>query len=307
MQAPNGTREGDDPACWAAIHGVEGVGPALFRRLLHRFGTAAGVLAQTSEEAFAPVRGITREVTAGLLRARQSLDIVRREVETLQSRGVRILRLGAPDYPAALLDLPNPPPLLYVVGTIDDRRAPIVSMVGTTKPSDKGRRIAEIFARRFAEAETTVVSGFAHGIDAAAHRGAFGAGGRSILCVPYGIRRFKPRMDMPPLQEIAERGALVSECPPDREWSSQAAVARDRIIAALGRALFVVETRRRGGTMHTVKAASQLGRPLFALKYRQPPESAAGNSVVIARGATAIRTFGDIAAILERIGGEISA
>ena len=300
MQPRNGEREGGDLACWAAIHRVEGIGPTLFRRLLDRFGTAAEVLAQTSEEAFAPIRGITRDVTAGLLRARQSLDAVRREVETLQSRGVRLLRLGTPDYPAALLDLLNPPPLLYVVGAIGDRSAATVSMVGTTKPSDKGRRIAEIFARRFAEAETTVVSGFAHGIDAAAHRGAFGGGGHSILCVPYGIRRFRPRMDMPPLREIAERGALVSECPPDREWSSQAAVARNRIIAALGRALFVVETRRRGGTMHTVKAARQLGRSIFALKYGHPPPSAAGNSLVLGRGARAIRTFGDISVILDQ-------
>ena len=301
MHPPNGEREGGGLACWAAIHRVEGIGPTLFRRLLDRFGTASEVLAQTSGEAFAPIRGMTRDVAAGLLRARQSLDNVRREVETLQSRGVRVLRMGAPDYPAALLDLPNPPPLLYVVGAIDAPDAPAVSMVGTTKPSDKGRRIAEIFARRFADAGTTVVSGFAHGIDAAAHRGAFGGGGRSILCVPYGIRRFKARMDMSPFREIAERGALVSECPPDREWSSQAAVARNRIIAALGRALFVVETRRRGGTMHTVKAAREIRRPVFALKYRQAPPSAAGNSLVIARGATAIRTFGDIAAMLEAI------
>ena len=202
-----------------------------------------------------------RELADALLACRSRLDSAERMVAALQKKGVHLLRMTDPAYPAALHDLPDPPPLLYVLGEIgaQDRRA--VSMVGTTKPSERGRPIAEEFGKRFAAAGVTVVSGYAHGIDAASHRGAFKGGGRSILCVPYGIRHFKSRPDFPALAEIAQRGAVVSECPPDLEWSAAAAVARDRIIAALGRAVFVIETRPRGGTLHTVRAAEQLGPP----------------------------------------------
>src|SRR5208337_1289603 len=200
------------------------------------------------------------------------------------------LRMTDSVYPSALHDLPDPPPLLYVFGQIGARDRRAVSMVGTTKPSERGRPIAEEFGKRFAAAGVTVVSGYAHGIDAASHRGAFRGGGRSILCIPYGIRRFKSRPDFPALVEIAQRGAVVSECPPDR------------IIAALGRAVFVIETPPRGGTLHTVRAAEQLGRPLFVLKYHTPPESARGNSILIARGATDVSMFGEIGKILGCVG-----
>lgn len=289
----------DELCCWVALHSVPAMGPVTFRRLVERFGTARAVLAQSDRNALAEVRGVTRDLADAVLTAGQFLDETRRTVETLQRRGVRLVRMGAGAYPASLLALLNAPPLLYVIGEIGPQDESAVGMVGTTKPSDRGRRIAEAFAGKFAQAGVTVVSGYAHGIDAASHRGAFRGGGRSILCVPYGIRHYKPRPDFPPLSEIAERGALVTECPPDQEWSARAAVARNRIIAALGRALFIVEARTRGGTLHTVKAAEELGRPVFALKYRRPPDSARGNAILIARGATPIHTFAEVQEILE--------
>ncbi len=287
---------------WALLHALPGMGPVTFRRLLDRFGSAAETVEKADRGALAEVRGMRRELADALLACRSRLDSAERTVAALQKKGVHLLRMTDPAYPPALHDLPDPPPLLYVLGQIgaQDRRA--VSMVGTTKPSARGRPIAEEFGKRFAAAGVTVVSGYAHGIDAASHRGAFKGGGRSILCVPYGIRHFKSRADFPALAEIAQRGAVVSECPPDLEWSAAAAVARDRIIAALGRAVFVIETRPRGGTMHTVRAAEQLGRPLFVLKYRTPPESARGNSILIARGATDVSRFGEIGKILDALG-----
>ena len=298
--APNN----DERVCWAALHAAEGMGPVTFRRLVERFGTARDVIAQRDAGVLMEARGVTSDLALSILRCGDRLDPMRAEIEMLRGRGVRLLRMGGADYPASLLELANPPPLLYVVGELNAPDGRTVSMVGTTKPSDNGRKIAEEFARRFAEAGVTVVSGFAHGIDAASHRGAFNGGGRSVLCVPYGLRHFKPRLDMPPLREIAQRGALVSECPPALEWSAQAAVARNRLIAALGRAVFVIETKPKGGTMHTVKAAEQLGRPVFALKYEHSPETARGNAIVLARGGIPIRTFGEIDRILGALASE---
>jgi DNA processing protein len=293
--------ESSELAHWVALHAVPGMGPVTFRRLLDRFGAPLEALAADAD-ALRGVKGMTAEVAEGMKAARRRLNWAGRMAESLAKKGVQIVRVGDAAYPASLLDLPNPPPLLYVFGEITEADRRSVSIVGTTKPSPKGRPITEEFASRFAAAGVTVVSGFAHGIDAAAHRGAFKGGGRSILCIPYGIRRFKPRADFPPLPELKNRGAIVTECPPEREWSASAAVARDRIIAALGRATFVIETRPKGGTLHTVKSAQLLRRPLFALKYSRAPESARGNSILIARGATEIRMFGDIGVIIEAMG-----
>ena len=283
---------------WLALHALPEMGPVTFRRLLDRFGSARAVVEDTEGDALAEVRGMTRALGEAVLRARKSLDQTERTLDMLRRRGVRVVRYTDPDYPTVLLDLAVPPVLLTVYGEIASSDLTAVSMVGTTKPSDRGRKIAEGFGARFARSGVTVVSGYAHGIDAASHRGAFNGGGRSTLCVPYGIMHFRSRPDFPSLSEIASRGAVVSECPPDQEWSSAAAVSRNRIIAALGRATLVIEARPRGGTMHTVRAAEQLGRPVFALKYRNPPDSARGNSILIARGATEVCVFGDIERIL---------
>jgi len=290
---------------WALLHALPGMGPVTFRRLLDRFGSAAEVVHGADCEALAAVRGVTRDLADALIASRSRVERMERAVEALAGKGVRLLRMTDPAYPPALHDLPNPPPLLYVIGEIGPSDEQAVSMVGTTRPSERGRAIAEQFGARFAAAGATVVSGYAHGIDAASHRGAFKGGGRSVLCVPYGIRRFRSRPDFPALAEIAQRGAVVSECPPDQEWSAAAAVARDRIIAALGRALLVIETRPRGGTLHTVRAAEHLRRPIFALKYRTPPESARGNSILIARDAVPVAMFGEVGMILERLGRKV--
>lgn len=289
------------------LHATPEVGPITFRRLVDRFGSARAVIEEASVADLASVRGVTREVAGRIAVARTNLEWAERTVDHYRHRGARIVRMSDAGYPRALHDLLNPPPLLYMFGEITARDERSVGIVGTTRPSDKGRAIAEEFGVRLGQSGVTVVSGFAHGIDAAAHRGAFGGGGRSILCVPFGLRHYKSRPDFPPLAEIAQRGAIVSECPPEQEWSALSAVTRDRIIAALSRAVFVVETRPRGGTMHTVAAAEQLGRPLFALQYAEPPESARANSLLIARGATPLQKFGDLPQLIECVDAKVGA
>ncbi len=292
----------DELLYWTALHSVPGLGPVTFRRLVDRFGSARTVIENTDLNALSEVRGVTSSIAAQISRSRSRLQWAERTVDRFVRRGVRLVRISDADYPRPLHELLSPPPLLYVMGEIgeEDRRS--VGMVGTTKPSPRGRHIAEEFARRFAEAGVTVVSGYAHGIDAASHRGAFQGGGRSVLCLPYGMAHFRSRPDFPPLSEIARRGAVVSERPPDEAWSAAAAVARNRLIAALGAALFVVECRRRGGSFHTVKAAEQLRRPIFALKYQSPPDSARGNAILIGRGAQAVSRFTEIERIIDSFG-----
>jgi DNA processing protein len=286
---------------WVALHGLPGMGPITFKRLIDRFGSAAGVLERADGDSLSAISGMTQQLAGAIFEADGSLERVRQMTDTLRSKGVRVIRITDADYPAPLHDLSNPPPLLYMVGEILPEDACSLAMVGTTKPSNKGRAICEAFAARLAAQGVTVVSGYAHGCDAAAHRGAYKGGGRSILVLPFGIRQFRPRADFPPVGEMARRGALISECPPEQEWSSAGAIARNRLIAALGRAVFVAETRPKGGTMHTVKAARTLERPLFAVKYKDAPESARGNSILIGRGATGVSMINEIDVLLNSV------
>jgi DNA processing protein len=295
---------GDDAdlTSWVALHGLPGMGPVTFRRLLDRFGSPARVLREADTESLAEIPGLKRDLAEAVFRAGEGLERARTATDRLRARGVRIVRMTDPAYPPRLHDLPNPPPLLYMVGEAGPRDARAVGMVGTTKPSKKGRAIAEAFAAHLAGRGVTVVSGYAHGCDAAAHRGAFRGGGRSLLVLPFGIRRFKPRADFPPVAEIARRGAILTECPPERAWSASAAVARNRLIAALAQAVVVIETRPRGGTMHTVKAAERLRRPLFVLKYQNPPDAARGNAILLAKGAAGIAKLNEVDRVVEALG-----
>jgi len=291
----------DETSYWMALHAVEGMGPITFRRLVSGFGSAKAAVENHAAPAMAHIPNMTTAMREAIARIPEEISRWESLADKLRLRGVRIVRMGRPGYPAALMALPNPPPLLYLLGDIAAVASRSVSIVGTRKPSDKGKALATQFAARFAADGLSVVSGYAHGIDAAAHRGAFDAGGRSILCLPYGIVNFKSRADFPDIATIGRNGAIISECPPEQEWTSASAIARNRIIAALGEALLVIETPVKGGTMHTVKAAQELRRPIFAVQYQNPSDAARGNSVLIARGAIPIETFADIRKVTQTL------
>jgi len=291
----------DDLACWVALHSVPGLGPMAFRRLLNRFGTVRRVLDDGNDEALSEVLRLQPSVCEGILKARARLEWAERLVESLREKGVRVYRCTDPDYPVSLKDLTDAPPLLYVFGDLrpEDRRS--VAMVGTTRPSRRGRDIARGIAMRLVRQGITVVSGFAQGIDDASHLSALAEGGRTILCLPFGIRRFRTRSDWPSVREMSGRAVILSEQPPETEWETQAALNRNRVIAALSRAIVIAETSPKGGTMNTFEHAVGLGRPIFCVKYREPPDSARGNAIAIGRGARPIERLGEVSEIVATV------
>ena len=169
--------------CWAAVNRVPGVGPARVRRLLSRFGTLAD--AWSAPAAALAGAGIERRVVEALvaLRARTSPAA---ELEQAQRAGARVLTWLDEDYPPRLATIPDPPPVLYVRGTLlaQDERA--VAVVGTRRPTYYGRSLAGRLCEAFAGAGVCVVSGLARGIDTQAHRGALGAGGRTLAVLGHG-------------------------------------------------------------------------------------------------------------------------
>ncbi len=207
--------------------------------------------------------------------------------------GARLLTLLDPDYPAPLLDLALPPPVLYCQGEIPDR--PATAIVGSRAADAYGREAATLFARRLAEAGLTIVSGLARGVDSAAHRGALAAAdGRTVgvlgcgLDVPYppGSHRLRRR--------IAERGAVITEFPPGTPPSRHNFPIRNRIIAGLASGTLVVQGEARSGSLITARLALELGRDVYAVPGRIFDSRSAGPNGLIRDGALAAQRPRDI-------------
>jgi DNA processing protein len=275
-----------DLASWIALAETPGVGPVTFRALCDAIGEPSEVLAAPAN-AVAACAG--PPVAAALRNPEPRVDAARSTLDELERAGVRILTWHDADYPAGFRDLTDPPPILYARGILPQDKERTFAVAGSARPSRQGEAIARHAGREFAEAGWTVVSGYATGIDSAAHLGTLDVGGRTVCILPTGIRSFRLRDDFTPFADrIGDDLILVSEQPPDEAWTGRAAVRRDRLIAALGRALLVVEARPRSGTLITFRHASGLRRPAFVIRFRQAPPGAEGNALAIQRGGIAV-------------------
>ena len=283
----------DDPLYWIALHGVEGVGPATFRRILDRFpGPKAAMEAPRRE--LISVRGLSDSVIRGIVQGRGRLEDTKRLLKTLNKNGISVIIRGEEDYPAPLKEMKNSPVILYARGRYlrGDERA--VAIVGTTRPTEKGFWIARESARRLAEMGYTIVSGYARGIDTAAHLGALEAGGRTILALPTGILRFLWRGEFKPYIKSTDAYLILSDSFPAQGWHVGAAMSRNRLIACLSRAVLVVETEVGGGAIYTAEFARGLGRKVFTLHYKDAPHTARGNQLLVERGAVPITNFKEL-------------
>lgn len=291
----------DELVYWVALHNVKGMGPATFRKLLEAYENPMKAVLTAQRRHLVMMPRIPTEVVDGILQAREHLAEAEAQIAALIQRGVKILTIRDPQYPQPLRKIANPPPLLYCYGELTEADSRGVGIIGSTSPSAHGTDIANRFARVLARHGYTIVSGYARGIDSAAHKGALAARGRTVLVIPMGINRFESHEGFPPPHVLARHGAIISEQPPDVFWTVEGALARNRITVALSRALLVVETREEGGTMHTFNIARREGKPVFVITYRHPPASASGNKLAIERGGIPIGTFADIRKIQEAL------
>ena len=173
-----------------ALHLVPGLGPRLTAALLERFGSAGGAI-QAAADQLRAVPHIGPKLSEELCRAMRIVD-VEPELALIAKHGVYLRRLGQPDYPASLAEVPDPPHLLYVRGSLEPADAKAVAIVGSRQYTGYGRRLAERFAAELARAGYTVVSGLARGIDGIAHRAALEAGGRTLAVLAGGLSRIYP-------------------------------------------------------------------------------------------------------------------
>jgi DNA processing protein len=235
--------------------------------------------------AVAALRGRARELAAAEQRRAEAL-------------GARIVTLSDPEYIEAFRMLELPPPAIYVQGELPD--GPAVALVGARRASRYGLEVAHWFARELAAAGVTVVSGFAVGVDAAAHRGALSApAGRTVAALGCGLDIDYPRGQRALGREIAAAGARVTEYACGRTPIGWQFPVRNRLIAALASACVVVEAAPRSGSLVTARLALEMGREVLAVPGRIDDELALGTNQLIADGA---RPALDPRDVLEAIG-----
>jgi DNA processing protein len=234
-----------------------------------------------------------------VLRAWDEADEPRRiaaraRVRALAALGVRFLAEFDDEYPSGLRDLVRPPRLLTVRGDALPARERAVAIVGSRAASPYGLAHATRLAGDLARLGFTIVSGFARGIDAAAHRGALDAGGSTIAVLPATLDRPTPRSHPELESAIALRGALVSEHAWPIPLHPRAFIERNRLIAALASATVVVEASERSGALHTARAARSLGRAVLAVPGDLERPNARGCHELLRGGAVPCTRAADV-------------
>lgn len=265
------------------------VGAVTFHRLMAEHGTARAALAA--------LPGIAR--AAGVENYEICpLGVVQAEVKQGRALGARLLVHGDAGYPAALLDLPDAPPVLWALGDMTLLNRPSAAMVGARNASSLGVRMARRLGQGLSEAGFTVVSGLARGIDAAAHEAALEGEGRTVAVMAGGIDVIYPPENTALAARIAATGCRISEHPPGLVPQARHFPLRNRIVAGIGRAVVVVEAAAKSGSLITAKAALDYGREVMAVPGHPFDARASGCNMLIRDGALLVRGPADVAEAL---------
>jgi DNA processing protein len=298
--------ERDELCDWLRLHMTPGVGNTLARQLLAAFGLPEQVFRQPASSLG---EWASAKQVSALAKAPADLDpLVETTWQWLQQDTVRrrILTLGDPAYPQCLLDMEDPPTLLYGMGSavawehagLMDGCRRSISVVGSRNPTPQGLENARLFSRSLAQTGLTVVSGMALGVDGAAHEGALeGASASqlaSIAVVGTGLDRVYPKQHRDLAHRIADRGVLLSEYSLGTPPLPNNFPKRNRLIAGLSRATLVVEAALKSGSLITARLASEQGKDVFAIPGSIHSTQARGCHSLIKQGAKLVESAMDI-------------
>ena len=276
---------------WLALKFVEGLGSVGTKNLLSAFGTPRRVL-EAPLETLKSVPGI-KERTANLIHRFNKWKQVERELALTREKGVSLVTVEDTSYPRLLLDIYDRPPLLYVKGAFVEDEATI-AVVGSRAASTYGKFLTERLCRELAQQGFTVVSGMARGIDTAAHCGALSAKGRTIAVLGCGLDVYYPLENRSLYDEIATRGAVVTEYPFGTKPLAANFPMRNRIISGISLGVVVVEATDKSGSLITARVALEQGREVFAVPGTVDSPGSKGTHKLIKEGAKLVENIDDI-------------
>ena len=283
--------EKDDPFYWFALRSVPLVGNVTFRRLIEHFGSPATALSASLEQ-LSGVKGLTAPAALSIKRYDHS-KAAETESEAFAKSGAHLVTLLDDRYPSLLKEIPDPPPYLYLKGTLPASRTTI-AVVGSRSASDYGISITSRLSRELAEQGVTIVSGLALGVDTAAHRAALQAKGATIGVLGCGIDLVYPSINRQLYREMEERGAIISEFPVGTPPDAPNFPRRNRIISGLSRGVLVVEAAEKSGSLITAGFALEQGREVFAVPGNITFRASRGTNSLIKQGAKLVESVSDI-------------
>ena len=275
---------------------ADGIGPKLQSALLEEFGSARQVLAQPLESLLR-VRGIGTK-TANSLVDPTLIDQARHILQQCRDLSIDVLSQTHAEYPRRLPEICDAPTILYRKGVLLPQDELSIAIVGSRRCTAYGRRHAERLSAGLSRAGFTIVSGLARGIDAAAHRAALQAGGRTLAVLASGVRDIYPPEHKELAAEIAQQGALLSEMPIDQRPLPGLFPQRNRIISGLCLGVLVIEATRNSGALYTTRHAMEQGREVFALPGQVDSIASEGCHDLIRDGVTLVRGVDDVLSAL---------
>ena len=283
---------------WLALKSVPGIGNLMFRRLIDRFGSPEAVLAADTASLSA-VQGVTGRLAAAILRQRPT-DVVDREIARVHQNGYRLITLTDRRYPPLLQQIPDPPPFLYVYGTLPPEGLNI-AVVGSRNATGYGISSTRRLCMDLAGQQVTIVSGMARGVDTAAHLAAIAGGGYTVAVLGSGLNRIYPRENQGLFHQIAQNGAVVTEFSLDSGPDAHHFPARNRIISGMSHGTVVVEATGRSGSLITARLAAEQNREVFAVPGNIHSFKSIGTHRLIKQGAKLVAHTGDILEEFEHV------
>lgn len=277
---------------WLSLKLVPGLGNKSILRLLEVFGSPENILAAGPRDLFQA--GACRDKPLHALAAKRFVRDPEKEWKYLQSKNFRLVCKGDDDYPANLAEIPDPPTVLFVSGTLLPRDLVSIAVVGSRYASPAGILFAEKLSSDLASCGVTVISGLALGIDSAAHRGALRSQGRTLAVLGCGLDVNYPSINVDLRREIARTGALVTEFIPGTPPSSGHFPSRNRIISGLSLGVVVVEAAERSGSLITARLALEQGREIFAVPGAAQSARSKGTHRLIKQGAKLVEDAEDV-------------
>lgn len=266
-------------ADWLRLIRTENVGPATFRKLLNRFGSAEAALNALPE--------LSRMGGRNAPLKPPSQSSIEDEISGIEKHGGRVIALGEADYPYLLSHIPAAPPMIIMVGGQNINWRQTVGMVGARNASTAGQRITKNIAGDLGNAGYSLISGLARGIDAAAHAATLETGTVAVLA--GGIDQVYPQENIPLSRQIVERGgALITEMPLGWEPRAKDFPRRNRLVSGMSLGVVVIEAARRSGSLITARLALEQNREVFAVPGSPLDPRAEGPNALIRDGATLV-------------------
>lgn len=280
-----------DLSAWIALKTVPGIGNHLYKRLIDQFQSPENIF-EASIKKLLEVEGMSERL-AHRVKTPAIQKSISKELDLVVRKGYHIITLSDPEYPSLLQHIPDPPPFLYVYGSLPAGRK-YIAVVGSRNATRYGVTITQKLCRDLTALGFTIVSGMARGIDSAAHVGALMGKGKTVAVLGSGLERIYPRENRELYHRIAAHGAVVSEFPLHTEPEAFNFPIRNRIISGLSLGTVIVEATPKSGSLITARLAAEQNREVFAVPGSVQSFKSTGTHRLLKQGAKLVEHVQDI-------------